>query len=55
MAAKSAKGATDVKKLSKKQLDKAVKKGKPITTGSGAPPPKDDKPAGGGSDFQTIG
>jgi hypothetical protein len=56
-AAKSsgAKGAADVKALSKKQLDKAVKKGKPITTGSGAPPPKDDKPAGGGSDFQTIG
>jgi hypothetical protein len=56
-AAKStgAKGAADVKALSKKQLDKAVKKGKPITTGSGAPPPKDDKPAAGGSDFQTIG
>jgi hypothetical protein len=56
-AAKStnAKGAADVKGLSKKQLDKAVKKGKPITTGSGTPPPKDDKPAGGGSDFQTIG
>jgi hypothetical protein len=51
----SAKGAADVKALSKKQLDKAVKKGKPITTGSGTPPPKDDKPAGGGSDFQTIG
>jgi hypothetical protein len=55
------KGAVSVDKLSKlkpndykKQVEKAVKKGKPISTG-GAPPPKDDKPAGNGTTFETIG
>ena len=53
-AAATPKGASNVGKLSKKQLDNAVKKGQPITTGSGKAPPKDDTPAGGGSDFPTI-
>jgi hypothetical protein len=37
-----------------KQVNKLVDKGQPISTG-GAPPPKDNKPAGDGSGFQTIG
>jgi hypothetical protein len=55
-AASSTKGATDIKavKGGSKAIDKLVKKGKPITTG-GAPPPKDNKPAGSGTGFQTIG
>jgi hypothetical protein len=40
---------------SKKAVDDAVKKGKPISTGTGTLPPKDDKAAGGGSDFEEIG
>jgi hypothetical protein len=39
----------------KKSLDNAVKKGKPISTGTGKLPPTDDKPAGGGSGFEDIG
>jgi hypothetical protein len=55
-AASAPKGAVSVKKLAgdKKAIEKAVKKGKPIATG-GTPPPKDNKPAGGGSSFETIG
>jgi hypothetical protein len=50
------KGSVSVKSLkSKKAVDDAVKKGKPISTGSGKLPPKDDKPAGGGSGFEEIG
>jgi hypothetical protein len=40
--------------LSKDSIKKAVKDKAPISTG-GTPPPKDNKPAGGGSDFETIG
>jgi hypothetical protein len=50
------KGSVSVDKLaSKKAVDDAVKKGKPISTGTGTLPPKDNKPAGGGSGFQEIG
>lgn len=50
------KGAVSAKSLtSKKALDDAVKKGKPISTGTGRLPPKDNKAAGGGSSFETIG
>ncbi|HWH92864.1 MAG TPA: hypothetical protein VNT03_03300 [Baekduia sp.] len=55
-SAKAPKGAVSVKNLkSKKAVDDAVKKGKPISTGTGKLPPKDDKPAGGGSGFEEIG
>jgi hypothetical protein len=40
---------------SRRALDDAVRKGKPISTGTGRLPPKDDKAAGGGSAFETIG
>jgi hypothetical protein len=54
--ARTPKGAVSAKSLtSKKALDDAVKKGKPISTGTGKLPPKDDKAAGGGSSFETIG
>jgi hypothetical protein len=54
--AKAPKDSVSVKNLdSKKAVDDAVKKGKPISTGTGALPPKDDKAAGGGSDFEEIG
>jgi hypothetical protein len=54
--AKAPKGAVSVDKLnSKKAVDDAVKKGKPISTGSGTLPPKDDKPAGNGTTFEEIG
>lgn len=54
--AKAPKNAVSAKSLtSKKALDDAVKKGKPISTGTGRLPPKDDKAAGGGSSFETIG
>ncbi|MCW2996402.1 MAG: zinc ribbon protein [Conexibacter sp.] len=54
--AKVDKDAVSVKSLSsKKAVDDAVKKGKPISTGTGKLPPKDDKAAGGGSSFETIG
>jgi len=54
--AKVDKNAVSVKSLSsKKAVDDAVKKGKPISTGTGKLPPKDDKAAGGGSSFETIG
>jgi hypothetical protein len=46
--------ATPVKDLSKDSIKQAVKHKAPISTG-GTPPPKDNKPAGGGSDFTTIG
>jgi hypothetical protein len=50
------KGAVSVGNLkSKKAVDDAVKKGKPISTGTGKLPPTDDKPAGGGSGFEEIG
>ncbi len=55
-------GAVSVKKLSTlkgkdytKAVDKLAKQGKPISTGGGKLPPKDNKPAGGGSSFETIG
>lgn len=54
--AKPPKDAVDVKKLTdKKALEKAIKKGKPISTGTGKLPPKDNKAAGGGSSFEEIG
>jgi hypothetical protein len=54
--AKAPKDSVSVKSLkSKKAVDDAVKKGKPISTGTGKLPPKDDKPAGGGSGFEEIG
>jgi hypothetical protein len=40
---------------SRRALDDAVRKGKPISTGTGRLPPKDDKAAGGGSTFESIG
>ncbi len=42
-------------KDSTKAVDKLAKKGKPISTGGGKLPPTDNKPAGGGSSFETIG
>jgi hypothetical protein len=45
---------TAVKDLSKDSIKQAVKHKAPISTG-GTPPPKDNKPAGGGSAFTTIG
>jgi hypothetical protein len=61
-ATKAPKDAVSVDRLNQlsgkakdKAIEQAAKKGQPIATGTGAPPPKDDKPAGGGSDFQTIG
>jgi hypothetical protein len=54
--AKTPKNSVSVKSLSsKKAVDDAVKKGKPISTGTGKLPPKDDKPAGGGAGFEEIG
>jgi hypothetical protein len=54
--AKAPKGAVSVDKLSsKKAVEQAVKKGEPITTGSGKLPPTDSKPAGNGTSFQQIG
>jgi hypothetical protein len=53
--AKAPKNSVNVGSLSsKKAVDDAVKKGKPISTGTGKLPPKDDKPAGGGSGFEEI-
>lgn len=56
------KDAVDVNKLNSlsgkakaKAIDDAVKKGKPISTGTGKLPPKDDKAPGGGTEFETIG
>lgn len=46
--------ATPVKDLSQGSIKQAVKHKAPIATG-GTPEPKDDKPAGGGSGFTTIG
>ena len=55
-------GAVSVKKLSSlkgkdytKAVDKLAKQGKPISTGGGKLPPKDNKPAGNGTSFETIG
>jgi hypothetical protein len=54
--AKAPKDSVSVGSLdSKKAVDDAVKKGKPISTGGGKLPPKDDKAPGGGSDFEEIG
>jgi hypothetical protein len=54
--AKAPKNAVSVDKLTdKKAVEKAVKKGQPISTGSGKLPPTDNKPAGGGSSFEEIG
>jgi hypothetical protein len=52
--AKPSKTAAPTKDLSKESIKKALKKKEPISTG-GTPPPKDNKPAGGGSDSITIG
>ncbi|HEV7751915.1 MAG TPA: zinc ribbon domain-containing protein [Baekduia sp.] len=50
------KDAVSVQSLSsKKAVDDAVKKGKPITTGGGKLPPKDGKAPGGGSAIEEIG
>jgi hypothetical protein len=48
------KDAVDAGKLTPAEIEKAGKKGKPIVT-TGKKVPKDNKPAGGGSDFETIG
>jgi hypothetical protein len=53
-AAKPTATATPVKDPSRSSIKSAVKHKAPISTG-GAPPPKDNKPAGGGSGFTTIG
>jgi hypothetical protein len=54
--ASAPKDSVSVKSLSsKKAVDDAVKKGKPISTGTGKLPPTDDKPAGGGSAVEEIG
>jgi hypothetical protein len=50
------KSAVSVKSLSsKKAVEDAVKKGKPISTGTGKLPAKDDKAPAGGSSFEEIG
>jgi hypothetical protein len=50
------KDSVSVKSLSsKKAVDDAVKKGKPISTGTGKLPPTDDKAPGGGSSIEEIG
>jgi hypothetical protein len=50
------KDAVSVKSLSsKKAVDDAVKKGKPISTGTGKLPPTDNKAPGGGSSIEEIG
>jgi hypothetical protein len=55
-SAKAPKNSVSVDKLdSKKAVDDAVKKGKPISTGTGKLPPTDDKAPGGGSDIEEIG
>jgi hypothetical protein len=54
--ARAPKGSVSVRSLtSRRAVDDAVRKGKPISTGTGRLPPKDDKAAGGGSSFETIG
>jgi hypothetical protein len=54
--ARAPKDAVSARSLtSRRALDDAVRKGKPISTGTGRLPPKDDKAAGGGSSFETIG
>lgn len=55
--AKAPKDSVSVNKLdSKKAVEDAVKKGKPISTGGdGKLPPKDDKAPAGGADFEEIG
>jgi hypothetical protein len=54
--AKAPKDSVSVDKLdSKKAVDDAVKKGKPISTGTGKLPPTDDKAPGGGSGIEEIG
>lgn len=54
--ASAPKDAVSVDKLTdKKAVDDAVKKGKPISTGSGKLPPEDDKAPAGGADFEEIG
>jgi hypothetical protein len=55
-SAKAPKDSVGVDKLkSKKAVEDAVKKGKPISTGDGKLPPKDDKAPAGGADFEEIG
>jgi hypothetical protein len=50
------KDAVSVKSLSsKKAVEDAVKKGKPISTGTGKLPAKDDKAPAGGAGFEDIG
>jgi hypothetical protein len=50
------KNAVSVKSLSsKKAVENAVKKGKPISTGTGKLPPKDNKAPAGGTGFEEIG
>jgi hypothetical protein len=54
--ARAPKGSVSVRSLtSRRAVDDAVRKGKPISTGTGRLPPTDDKAAGGGSSFETIG
>jgi hypothetical protein len=54
--ASAPKDAVSVDKLSsKKAVDDAVKKGKPISTGTGKLPPTDSKAPGGGSAIEEIG
>jgi hypothetical protein len=49
------KNVKDVSKLSKHDVEKAAKKGQPLSTGSGTLPPTDNKPAASGTGFQDIG
>lgn len=50
----STKGVQSADSKSKKDIEKSVDKGEPLSTGDGDLPQTDDKAAGGGSDFQTI-
>lgn len=50
----STSGVQSADNKSKKDIEKSVDKGEPLSTGSGELPKTDDKAAGGGSDFETI-
>jgi hypothetical protein len=51
----SSKATQSLNKLSGKAYQKQAQKLPKVVGTGGAPPPKDNKPAGGGSGFQTIG
>lgn len=50
----STKGVQSADSKSSKDIEKSVDKGEPLSTGDGAAAKDDGKPAGGGSDFETI-